>query len=95
MSNSEDVDLSYNVARNNAVGFSVVLLPGIFDVRAGARRIDVRDNDVVDNNRPNTARPGNILAAIPPGTGVLYVGLDESEISGNRRGRPGFTGPGS
>ncbi|WP_437761373.1 right-handed parallel beta-helix repeat-containing protein [Sorangium sp. So ce281] len=83
VSNSDDVDLSYNVARNNAVGFSVVLLPGIFDVRAGARRIDVRDNDVVDNNRPNTARPGSILAAIPPGIGILYAGVDESEISGN------------
>ncbi|WP_437280019.1 right-handed parallel beta-helix repeat-containing protein [Sorangium sp. So ce375] len=84
VSNSDDIDLTYNVARNNSVGFSVVLLPGIFDVRAGAKRINVRDNDVYDNNRPNTARPGSLLSVIPPGSGILYVGVDESEISGNR-----------
>ncbi|WP_437573055.1 right-handed parallel beta-helix repeat-containing protein [Sorangium sp. So ce887] len=82
-SNSDDIDLTYNVARNNSVGFSVLLLPGIFDVRAGAKRINVRDNSVYNNNRPNTARPGSILAAVPPGSGILYVGVDESEISGN------------
>ncbi|WP_437931444.1 right-handed parallel beta-helix repeat-containing protein [Sorangium sp. So ce291] len=82
-SNSDDIDLAYNVARNNSVGLSVLLLPGIFDVRAGARRINVRDNYVYDNNRPSAARPGSILAAVPPGSGILYVGVDESEISGN------------
>ncbi|WP_437337433.1 right-handed parallel beta-helix repeat-containing protein [Sorangium sp. So ce394] len=82
-SNSDDIDLLYNVVRDNSVGISVLLLPGIFDVRAGAKRINARGNYVYDNNRPNTARPGSILASVPPGSGILYVGVDESEISGN------------
>ena len=36
------------------------------------------DNQIIDNNRDNSARPGSILATVPPGTGVLYLGVDES-----------------
>ncbi|MDI1444470.1 right-handed parallel beta-helix repeat-containing protein [Polyangium sp. 6x1] len=83
VSNSDDIDLTFNVARNNTVGIAALLLPEIFDIRAGAKRINVQDNHVYDNNRANTAGPGNPLAVFPPGVGVLYVGVDESEISGN------------
>ena len=88
----DDIALTHNVAKDNTVGFAILMLPDIFDNRAGAKRIDVRDNQVLDNNKPNTARPGSILATVPKGTGILYLGVDESEISGNVVRGHGFTG---
>jgi len=92
VSNSDDIELTHNVARDNTVGFAILMLPDIFDNRPGAKRINVRNNQVLDNNKPNTARPGSILATVPPGTGILYLGVDQSEISDNVVSGNGFTG---
>jgi len=83
VSNSDDILLAHNRAYGNSVGMAILLLPDIFDDRAGAKRIHVRDNQVVANNKPNTARPGSILASVPSGSGILYVGVDDSEIARN------------
>ncbi len=83
VSNSDDILLIDNEARNNSVGMAILLLPDIFDDRPGAKRIDMKNNWIHDNNKPNTARPGSILASVPSGTGILHVGVDDSEISGN------------
>jgi parallel beta-helix repeat protein len=83
ISNSENVLIGWNVARNNTVGIANLLLPDIFDDRPGSRRIDIRGNWLVDNNRPNTARPGSVLSFVPPGIGILHLGVDDSEIRGN------------
>ena len=94
VSNSDDILLAHNSVRGNTVGLAILLLPDIFDDRAGAKRIDMRDNDILDNNRPNTATPGSILAEVPPGTGILHLGVDDSLISNNRIENNGFTGIG-
>ena len=83
VSNSDDILLAHNESTNNTLGFAILLLPDIFDDRAGAKRIDIRDNYIHDNNRPNTARPGSILSFVPPGLGVFYQGVDDSLISRN------------
>lgn len=83
ISNSENVLIGWNVARNNTVGIANLLLPDIFDDRPGSRRIDIRGNWLVDNNRPNTARPGSVLSFVPPGIGILHLGVDDSEIRHN------------
>jgi parallel beta-helix repeat protein len=83
LSNSDDVVFANNVARNNSVGFAILLLPDIFDDRAGAKRIQVRGNTILDNNKPNTATPGSILSFVPPGIGILHVGVDDSKIVNN------------
>jgi len=92
VSNSDDIEMTHNVAKNNTVGFAILLLPDIFDNRAGAKRINVRQNEVTNNNRANSARPGSILATVPAGTGILYLGVDESEITGNLVQGNKFTG---
>jgi parallel beta-helix repeat protein len=84
VSNSDDILLAFNEARNNTVGMAILLLPDIFDDRAGAKRIDMKHNWIHDNNKPNTARPGSILASVPSGLGILHLGVDDSEISHNR-----------
>ena len=83
VSNSDDVLLAHNQVHGNSVGLAILLLPDIFDDRAGAKRIHMRDNRIVANNKPNTARPGSILASVPSGTGILHVGVDDSEIARN------------
>jgi hypothetical protein len=94
LSNSDDVLFAHNLVRNNSVGFAVLLLPDIFDDRAGAKRITVRDNQIHDNNKPNTATPGSILAFVPPGLGILHVGVDDSLIQRNYIANNDFGGIG-
>ncbi len=83
VSNSDDILLIDNEMRDNTVGAAILLLPDIFDNRAGATRIDIVNNWIHDNNKPNTARPGSILSFIPKGIGVLYLGADDSVVSNN------------
>ncbi|MDH3201954.1 MAG: right-handed parallel beta-helix repeat-containing protein [Myxococcales bacterium] len=92
VSNSDDILVIDNEMRNNTIGAAILLLPDIYPNRAGAKRIDLRNNWVHDNNRPNTARPTSILGSIPRGIGILYVGVDESAISGNLVENNNFTG---
>ncbi len=84
ISNSDDIVLSHNEARGNTVGIASLLLPDIFDNRPGAKRFTFNNNYIHDNNRPNTARPGSILATIPAGIGILHLGVDDSVMTGNR-----------
>jgi parallel beta-helix repeat protein len=92
ISNSEDILLADNEIRGNTVGIANLFLPDIFDVRGTARRITIRDNWVHDNNKPNTAREGAILSTVPPGTGILHLGVDDSLIAGNVVEDNGFVG---
>jgi parallel beta-helix repeat protein len=68
VSNSDDVELSWNTARHNTAGFAIFLLPDIFEERPGSRRLTVRNNLLDDNNKPNAARAGSILAVVPRGS---------------------------
>jgi hypothetical protein len=92
VSNSDDVLLAHNRAHGNSVGMAILLLPDIFDDRPGAKRIHLRDNQIVANNKPNTARPGSILAFVPSGTGIIHVGADQSEIARNHIADNDFAG---
>jgi parallel beta-helix repeat protein len=83
VSNSEDVLLAHNEVRGNTVGMALLFLPDIFDVRQDTQRLTVRNNNIHDNNKPNTATPGSILSFVPPGIGILHVGADDSRIEEN------------
>jgi parallel beta-helix repeat protein len=83
ISNSQDIMLAHNEVRGNTVGIANLFLPDIFAVQGFARRITIRDNWVHDNNKPNTAREGAILSTVPPGTGILVVGVGDSLVEGN------------
>ena len=92
ISNSSNITLAHNVARNNSVGLASLFLPDIFDERQDSTGYVVRDNLFENNNRPNTARPGSILATVPAGTGILHIGSDESRFVRNRITGHDFTG---
>ncbi len=83
ISNSQDILVANNEVRGNTIGIAAFFLPDIFHVQPFARRYTIRDNHVHDNNKPNTATPDAILSTVPPGTGILNVGVDDSTFSGN------------
>jgi hypothetical protein len=83
VSNSDDIRLEYNLARGNTIGMAILFLPDIFEVRPDAQRITIRNNQIRNNNKPNTATPGSILSGVSPGIGILHLGVDDSLIEGN------------
>ncbi len=54
---------------------------------------DVAGNHVYDNNEPNTA-PGGMSAALPPGGGILVLGVDRVTVRKNLIENNGFFGVG-
>ena len=80
-SNSSDIKLLANDAHDNSNGILVVLLPGRLITTASD--ILVSGNTVTGNNRPNFAAPGDLVAAVPAGTGILIVGADRVRAEAN------------
>ncbi len=83
VSNSDDVLLAYNEVRGNTIGMALLFLPDIFETRPDTQRLTVENNQIHDNNKPNTASLGSILSSVPAGVGILLVGADESLIADN------------
>jgi parallel beta-helix repeat protein len=84
--NSIGADVYDNVARRNTGGILVFDLPGV--PQMGGHSTRVFRNQIVQNDTPNFAPPGNIVAGVPTGTGVIVmanrnVHLFENQISDN------------
>jgi parallel beta-helix repeat protein len=69
--NSSNVDVFGNVVTNNTGGILVFNLPDL-PVKEG-RDIRVFDNQVFSNNTPNFAPPGDLVASVPAGTGIMVM----------------------
>lgn len=54
----------------------------------------VIDNRVYNNNAPNTAPPGSMAAELPPGVGILALGVDRVSLRENRVENNNFLGIG-
>lgn len=85
--NSTNADVFDNVATHNAGGILVFDLPGLPVM--GGHSTRVFRNKVVDNDTPNFAPKGNIVAGVPTGTGIMVmanknVHVFENEIDGNQ-----------
>ncbi|MFE8073135.1 right-handed parallel beta-helix repeat-containing protein [Marinobacteraceae bacterium S3BR75-40.1] len=92
ISNSDDIEILYNEARGNTVGIAALLLPDIYPIRGSAKRLTIKGNYIHDNNRENTAHEESILGTVPKGIGILHVGIDDSDITGNLLHGNGFSG---
>lgn len=79
--NSTDADVYGNHLYGNAAGVLVFNLPHL-GVKDG-KRAKVHDNLIEDNNHENFAAEGNIIAVVPPGTGILVMASDNNEIHHN------------
>jgi parallel beta-helix repeat protein len=69
--NSFAADVFGNTTTHNTGGILVFDLPGL--PQQGGHDIRVYENNIVDNNTPNFAPAGNIVAGVPAGTGVLIM----------------------
>jgi parallel beta-helix repeat protein len=84
--NSMHADVHDNVVRKNAGGVLVFDLPNL--PQMGGHSTRIFRNRVVDNDTPNFAAPGNIVASVPTGTGVMVmanrnVHVFDNEVGGN------------
>ncbi len=78
--NSENVQIIDNKAYDNTGGILVFDLPGL--TRYG-KNVKVYDNQIEENNLENFAPKGNIVAMVPPGTGLLILASREVEVFAN------------
>jgi len=74
-------DIYDNLSENNTGGILVFDLPKLF--QANGRNARVFNNKIINNNHKNFAAPGNIVAIIPPGTGMIILATDSVEIYNN------------
>lgn len=79
--NSRDALVEGNIATRNTGGILVFDLPNL-PVMGGGNVI-LRGNLVVANDEPNFAPPGNIVASVRRGTGILVMANDAVLIEGN------------
>lgn len=87
--NSFNADVFGNTAAHNTGGLLVFDLPGV--PQSGGHSTRVFRNRVVDNDTANFAPPGNIVATVPRGMGVLImanrdVHVFDNDIGGNGTG---------
>jgi parallel beta-helix repeat protein len=79
--NSRNALVENNIATSNTGGILVFDLPGL-PVMGGGNVI-VRNNIASDNNTPNFAPPGNIVAGVPSGTGIMVMANENVLIENN------------
>ena len=79
--NSRNALVEHNVATRNTGGILVFDLPAL-PVMGGGNVI-VANNLVVANDTPNFAPPGNIVASVRRGTGILIMANDKVLIENN------------
>jgi parallel beta-helix repeat protein len=69
-------------AYENTGGVLVFDLPDLILKKGG--NCKVYNNNIHDNNFPNFAPKGNIVATVPDGTGILLLACNNVEIYGNK-----------
>ncbi len=85
--NSMFADVHDNVATRNTAGILVFDLPNL--PQMGGHSTRIFRNRIADNDTPNFAPKGNIVASVPTGTGVMVmanrnVHVFDNAISGNQ-----------
>lgn len=80
--NSTHAEVYGNDVTANAGGILVFDLPDLPVMGGNSTRI--YDNDIYANNTPNFAPPGNIVAGVPSGTGVIIMANAKVVVEDNR-----------
>ena len=79
--NSTRADVYNNTVTKNTGGLLVFDLPDL--PKVGGHSTRLFNNTIVDNNTRNFAPPGNIVASVPSGTGIIIQANDRVEVFGN------------
>jgi parallel beta-helix repeat protein len=81
--NTVGADVYDNEATDNTGGMLVFALPGTEMKQKDGRQCRVFRNKLYKNNHANFAKEGNIVANVPPGTGLMIMANDEVEVFEN------------
>ncbi len=79
--NSTDAEVYDNHVYENTGGILVFLLPN--NPSKVGYRTRVYNNLIENNNQPNFAKEGAIVGLVPPGTGIMIMTADNTEVFGN------------
>ena len=79
--NSTNADVYNNRAEHNTGGILVFDLPDL--PKVGGHTTRVYDNVIKNNNTRNFAPPGNIVAEVPSGTGVIIMANENVHVFNN------------
>lgn len=79
--NSRDALVTGNLVTRNTGGILVFDLPNL-PVMGGGNTV-IEGNSVIDNDTPNFAPKGNIVAGVPRGTGIMVMANDGVTVIGN------------
>ncbi|MBL8161078.1 MAG: right-handed parallel beta-helix repeat-containing protein [Anaerolineae bacterium] len=79
--NSTNAEVYDNHAYNNTGGILVFLLPN--NPSKVGYNTRVYNNLIEDNNHPNFGAPNSTVAKVPPGTGIMIMTADNTEVFGN------------
>lgn len=86
---SKNVKATKNIIHDNVVGVGLYHPNGAsLPPLGGDGDWVLKGNKIYNNNKPNTAPPGSLVSGLPPGLGILLVGVDKvtiekNEITGN------------
>ena len=79
--NSRNALVEHNIATRNTGGILIFDLPGLPVMGGG--NVVVANNLVVANDTPNFAPPGNIVAGVRRGTGIMVMANDHVLVENN------------
>ena len=79
--NSVNADVYENIATNNTGGILVFSLPDL--PKKDGHHCRVYNNQVIENNHPNFAPKGAIVANVPAGTGIMIMANRHVEVFDN------------
>lgn len=79
--NTSNADVYNNVAQHNTGGLLVFDLPNLPKKTGGNNRIF--NNQVLNNDGANFAPPGNMVANVPIGTGIMLMAAEDVEVFDN------------
>ncbi len=88
--NSADVTVSGNETYNDTIGLLADEVPDV--QQEGQSNVTFSDNNVHDNNRPNTGVPPDFTSVIPSGTGILDSSGTNITVQGNTVSNNNFGG---
>ncbi|MDZ4749119.1 MAG: parallel beta-helix domain-containing protein [Saprospiraceae bacterium] len=80
--NCISADVYNNNTHDNAAGIVILDLPDLPAIKNG-HTIRVFNNTIVSNDLVNFALPGNIVAGVPTGTGIMLMSSKNVEVFGN------------
>ncbi|MCO5230938.1 MAG: right-handed parallel beta-helix repeat-containing protein [Chitinophagales bacterium] len=75
-------DVYENKSINNTGGILVFDLPDL--PVANGRNARIFNNEIKENNHKNFAPDGNIVASVPPGTGIIILATDSVDVFNNK-----------